>query len=242
MNITLRNKIILITGGTGGLGQALVETFLREKAQVLFTYYSHEERAKEWVKKGARGFRADFAERSSVTRLIDAIKKSASRLDGMIHNAGVTLDHTLVKAREEEFDRSLEINLTAVFLISRGLLTLLEKSKCPKILNVSSRVGLRGNFGQTAYSASKAALMALTKSMAIEWGASGICANAITPGYLMTDMTRGLPREVHQKMREESTLHQISDPQEVANFAAYLMSDRVSRVSGQIFHYDTRKT
>ncbi len=241
MQVTLQDKIILITGGTGGLGQALVRTFIREKASVLFTFHSHNDRAVELEKLGARGFQADLSDRKSVNAFVDSVTKAERHLDGIIHNAGVSLDHTIANATEEEFDKSIEVNLTSVFRISRGLLPLLEKSKHAKILNVTSRVGLRGNFGQTAYSASKAGLIALTKTMAAEWGEKGISVNAITPGYVMSDMTRILPEEIHEKMKKESYLGVISEAKEVADFSAFLMSDQVTRVSGQIFHYDSRR-
>ena len=241
MEVSLQNKIILVTGGTGGLGQSLVRTFARENAKVLFTYHTHTERAGDLEKLGAHGYSVNLGNRKSVADFVSAVKENFPRLDGLIHNAGVSKDHTLVKLEESEFEESVEINLSAVFKISAGLLPLLQKSNLPKIINVVSRTGLRGNFGQTAYAASKAGLINLTKTMAAEWGAKGILVNAITPGYLMSDMTRELPEFVHQKARNESYVGVISDSEEVANFAAYLMSDQVKKLTGQIFHYDTRR-
>lgn len=241
MQASLQNKIILITGGTGGLGQALVRTFSGEGAQVLFTYHTHSDRAKEMEKCGARGHEVDLAKRSSVKDLIRRLSGLSGRLDGIIHNAGITRDHTVTNLSESEFDECMEVNLNSVFLLSQGLLPLLEQSSLPKIINVVSRTGLRGTFGQVAYAASKAGLIALTKTMAAEWGPKRVLVNAITPGYLMSDMTQDVPESVHQRARDESYLGVISDAEEVASFAAYLMSDQVTRLTGQIFHYDTRK-
>ncbi len=241
MHVYLQNKTILITGGTGGLGQALVKVFLEEGAQVVFTYHAHQDRAEVLEQFGARGYQTDFSNRKSIFNFLSRMKQDYSRLDGMIHNAGISRDRTIDKMEEAEFDETIQVNLTAIFMISRELLPLLDQSDNAKILNVTSRVGIRGNFGQTAYAASKAGLIALTKNMADEWGIKGISVNAITPGYVMSDMTRSLPEEVHEKARSESVLGKISDADEVARFAAYLMSDHVRHLSGQIFHYDTRR-
>ncbi|MBI4970444.1 MAG: SDR family NAD(P)-dependent oxidoreductase [Candidatus Omnitrophica bacterium] len=243
MEVSLQNKIILITGGTGGLGQSLVHTFDREKARVIFTFFTHEDRARELEQLGACGFHVDLSDRNSVKQFIERLKKEIPRLDGIIHNAGISRDHTMAKFEESELDESLEVNLTSVFRMSVDLLSLLEKSSLPKIINVVSRTGLCGNFGQAAYAATKAGLIALTKTMAAEWGAgeNKILVNAMTPGYLMSDMTHDLPEEIHEKARKESYLGVISDSDEVAEFAAYLMSDHVKKISGQIFHYDTRR-
>lgn len=241
MEVSLKNKIILVTGGTGGFGQSLVRTFSRENARVIFTYLTHEDRARELEKLGARSFHVNLADRNSVKKFTEQIKKDFPRLDGIIHCAGISRDHTIAKLEEAEFDESIEVNLTAIFRMSVDLLPLLEKSSLPKIINVVSRTGIYGNFGQIAYSASKAGLISLTKSMAEEWGSKKILVNAITPGYLMSDMTHDLPEEIHERARKQSYLNVISDQDEAAEFAAYLMSDHVKKITGQVFHYDTRR-
>ena len=242
MEISLQHRVVLITGGTGGLGKSLVQVFSAHKAQVLFTYLSHEERARELERNGARGFRVDLSCRQSVKEFTERLSKDYSRLDGMINNAGISRDHVVTKLSEEEFDECIEVNLSSVFLMVKQLMPLLRKSELPKILNIASRVGLRGNFGQVAYAASKAGLIALTKTMAQELGRRKILVNALTPGYVMSDMTSILPEAIHEKAQKESCLGVISEADEVARFAAYLMSENVQKVSGQIFHYDTRKT
>jgi len=241
MEVSLQNKIILVTGGTGGLGQSLVRTFIHEKAKVIFTFFTHADRALELETLGAHGYRVNLADRVSINDFLSRVSRDFQYLDGVIHNAGVSRDHTIAKLEESEFDESLEVNLNSVFFLSKGLLPLLEKSMHPKIINIVSRTGIRGNFGQAAYAASKAGLIALTKTMALEWGAKRILVNAITPGYLMSDMTHELPEEIHDKARHESYLGVISDQEEVAEFVTYLMSDHVNKLTGQIFHYDTRK-
>ncbi len=241
MNISLQDKTILVTGGTGGLGQALVQTLSEEGAQVLFSYCSHEDRVADIEALGAKGYFLDLSNRNSVNKFSKQIVNEYSVIDGIIHNAAISRDHSILKLTEEEFDESLEVNLSSVFFLTRHLVPLLEKAKHPKIINMVSRVGVRGNFGQIAYTASKAGLISLTKSMALELGDKGIMVNSLTPGYVMTDMTGVLPEFVHDKAKSESYLNTISDAGEVARFVSYLMSDYVTKLSGQLFHYDTRR-
>ena len=241
MKISLQGKTILVTGGTGGIGQELVQVLSREGAQVLFTYFSHKDRTAFLENLGATSFYLDLNSRSSIKKFCQQILGSYPSLDGIINNAGISKDHTLHKVSEEEFDASIEVNLTSVFLLVQQLLPLLEKPETSKIINIVSRVGIQGNFGQVSYASSKAGLIALTKTMASELGCKGILVNAVTPGYVLTDMTRDLPDFVHEQARSQSYLNTISEAEEVAQFIAYLMSDLVTKVSGQIFHYDTRK-
>jgi len=241
MEVSLQNKTILVTGGTGGLGQAFVDLLSDLGARVLFTFCSQEEKSEQLQTNGAHAFHLDLSSRDSQQEFIHHITKEYTSLDGIIHNAGVSLDHTLGKFPEQDFDASMEINLTSVFLLTKALYPLLKKSKLAKVVNVTSRNGVRGNFGQAAYSASKAGLIALTKSMAEEWGEDGILVNAITPGYVMSDMTEKLPQSILDKAKRESYTDSISDAQEVAKLVAYMMSDHVTKLTGQLWHYDTRK-
>jgi len=242
MEIHLKGKTILVTGGTGVLGRAIVERALSVGAGVYFTFYQNEILANQLIQKGARGFRLDLGNRRSLDPFKEELKKEISHLDGLVLNAGMVRDRTLINLSESEFDEVLGVNLTAGFLLIKKTLPLLYKSPAGKIVGITSRVGAQGGFGEANYAAAKAGLSALIKTLAQETGRKGVCANAVAPGFMMSPMTAGLPGGVYEKQKAESVLGVFQDPGEVSDFVIYLLSDFVKKVSGQIFYFDSRRT
>lgn len=251
MNDILTGKKILITGGTGALGSAFVRQALGQGAVVFFTWFRSEEKAKDLVVRGAKGFRLDLTDLRAADGFLDGFAAETDSLDVLIHNAAVTADGRLEKMPEADWDRVLAVNLKAPFYLTRKLLPLLMKKKgdsplfsAPqgpqKIFMVVSRAGTGGLAGASNYAASKGGLIAMMKSLAKELGRRKVLVNAVNPGFMRSSMTAGLPEEVIQNAIGESPLKTLSDPEEVAGFLVYLCSDLVKQVTGQVFHFESR--
>ena len=237
----LQGKTILITGGTSRLGSAFVTKALAEGARVFFTYFQHEEDAKALTRQGAEGFLLDLSGTSAIDEFAKAFKEKAEELHILIHNAATVRDHTIQNMTEEEWDEVLSVNLKAPYYLTKKLLPLLFRVKS-KVFMITSRAAQVGSFGSSNYAASKAGLAALAKSLAQELGKKEILVNAVNPGFMQSRMTERLPESVLQMQKRASVLGRYSDPEEVADFLVYLCSDRMSGVSGQIFHFESRKT
>ena len=240
MNISLNSKKVLVTGGTSALGFAFVKKAQQLGAQIFFTYHADEARANELRQLGAKGFCVDLSKSSDILALKTNLRSEIDFLDGLIHNAAITQDRTIQNLTEPEWDRVLNVNLKSVYLLTKEMLGFLFKSDQAKILTIISQVGLHGSFGQPNYSAAKGGLIALTKSLARELGSRKILVNALNPGFMKSKMTAQLSPDIIERNLTKSVIHEISDSEEVADFMVYLMSERVKRVSGQIFHYESR--
>lgn len=242
MKIDLAGKTVLVTAGTSALGTEIVKAALAEGAKVHFTYHENESGARALEAAGANPVRVNLRDPGDIDRLKDALKSVGGALDGLVNNAGIVRDHTLGNLTDEEFDDVVAVDLTAAFRVTKRLLPLLYKSPAGKIVNLISRVGLQGGFGEANYAAAKAGLAAFTKTLAWEVGRKGICVNAVAPGFLLSRMTRGLAPEIHERQKNESCLGRLGDAEEAARFIIYLLSDAMNSVSGQVFHIDSRKT
>jgi len=236
----LKNKTILITGGTGTLGEACVRRFLQEHARVFFTYYSNHEKAHLLERAGASALQCDLSSSSEIISLASCLRAKLPALDILINNAAVVRDHTITNLSEQDWDYVIAVNIKAVLTLSYSMYSLLKNSVSKKIFNVVSRVGSMGGFGQANYAAAKDALIELTKCLALEWGGEGIAVNGINPGFMDSTITRGIPDAIRTMQRKNSMLRTYSDPYEVADFILYLSCDHCSRISGQILHYETR--
>ena len=240
MQVDLAGKQILITGGTGALGRAFVRRAREEGASVFFTYHQSLKTAQELGRLGAQGFQIDLSDRRQIDELKNKIKATTPFLDAIVHNAGICRDHTIQNLTEAEWDEVLSVDLDAVYYLTKKFLSFLFKKPGSKIIHVISRVGARGGFGQANYAAAKAGLVALTKTLAKELGKKEILVNAFNPGFMRSQMTEGLPGEVFERNKKESSLGRISDPAAASDFLVYLLSGRFSGVSGQVFHFDSR--
>lgn len=236
----MQDKIILITGGTGALGSALVTEALAQHATVLFTYFAHEEKAQSFIAAGARGIRLDLSSNEGCAACIDALRGIGERVDVLINNAVAVRDKTLVSMSEESWDYVLRVGFFGVRQLTDAVLPFVRKSVRGKIFNIVSRMGIHGAFGQANYSAAKGALLAWTRNLARELGAEQIAVNAINPGFMRSAITECIPADVVQKNIEKSCFGTYSEPSEVARFILYLASDNVTTVSGQLFDFETR--
>lgn len=245
MDINLTGKTAVITGGLKGIGKATAEAFARSGAAVAVISRSvaDEKRAetvKYYADMGARAelYECDVADYDKCGETAERIISDFGGIDILVNNAGITRDGLFVKMDNSAFDSVIAANLTGTFNMSRhaGRFMFRKKSGC--IINMSSVVGIYGNAGQANYSASKAGIIGLTKSLAKELGARGIRVNAIAPGFIETDMTSVLSDELKSKMLERISLGRFGRAEEVAALALFLASEQASYISGQVIEID----
>ena len=185
--------------------------------------------------------RADLADRKQARDLVRrALADSGGTLDGLVYAAGNTRDHTLLKLEDSEWDEVLQLHLTGLYVCCRELLPVLQKQKAGKILAIGSQSGLTGRVGQANYSAAKAGIIGLIKTVAREGGRFGVTANVICPGFIDSAMTRSAPPEAWERAKTASALGVVSSAQVVASFITWLLSDHCSGVTGQVFQLDSR--
>ncbi len=252
MEKILSGKTLLITGGTSRLGKTFCRKALAQGARVFLTWQRNQAEACELERLGAETFQADFSSTFSMNGLVAALKSKTKTLDILIHNAAAVRDRTLHNLTEEDWDTVMAVNLKAPYYLTKELMGLLfraaksssredGKRGCAKIFMITSRLGVSGGYGVANYAAAKAGLIALAKSLAQELGRKNILVNAVNPGFMESAMTRDLPEMVFEQNRAASPLGRFSDPEEVADFLVYLCSEAMSQVTGQVFHYESRK-
>lgn len=224
------------------MGHSFVHRALREGARVHFTFYQNKSKAEDLIRAGATGHEVDLASMESLNRFIQEIRAAMSGLDVLIHNAAACRDHTVQNLSEEDWDYVMNVNLKAVYYLTKKLLPLLFKKKPAKVFMLTSRVALRGAYGTANYAAAKAGLIALAKSLAMELGRKKILVNAVNPGFMHSAMTVDLPRTAIERNIELNPLKEYSNPDEVAAFLSYLCGDEMNQVTGQVFHWEGRET
>lgn len=240
----LTDKIALVTGGSRGIGAAIAKALAKEDAAVVINYNGSGERAKavaEEIKVSggkAEIYQCNVADFDACGEMIKTLIQKYGRIDILVNNAGITKDGLLVKMTEEDFDAVIDTNLKGAFHTIRHMSRYFLKQKSGKIINISSVSGIMGNAGQANYSASKAGIIGLTKSAARELASRGINVNAIAPGFIATDMTDSMPKEAREKMIEKIPLNRIGGPEEIADLAVFLASDKADYITGQVFAVD----
>lgn len=232
----LKDKIAVVTGGSRGIGQAVSELFAKEGATVIIVDLLPQGQA---VADGinAGGGTAEFhsvsvTDKSAVESLFAEINGKYGKLDILINNAGITRDRTLEKMSEDEWDAVIDVNLKGVFLCTQAAAVYMRANKYGRIVSAASNVGLRGNFGQTNYAATKAGVIAMSKTWTMELGKHGITANAIAPGFTMTDMVNKIPEEHFAAIQASIPLKTVAQPIDIAYGYLYLASDEARFVSG----------
>jgi len=235
----LEGKIAVITGAARGIGKAIALKYAEQGANVAFTDLAIDDNAKateaEIAAFGvkAKGYASNAANFEDTHKVVEEIMKDFGKIDILVNNAGITRDGLMMRMTEQQWDMVININLKSAFNFIHAVTPIMMKQKGGSIINMSSVVGLSGNAGQTNYSASKAGMIGLAKSIAKEVGSRGIRANCICPGFIITEMTGVLSDEVKQKWAEQIPLRRGGTPEDVANVAVFLGSDLSSYVSGQ---------
>ena len=232
----LKDKVAIVTGGARGIGQAISELFAKEGATVIILdLLSQGQEVAEGIK--AKGGKAEFhsvsvTDKKAIEGLFSTIHKRYGKIDILINNAGITRDRTLEKMSEEEWDAVIDVNLKGVFLCTQAVIPYMKARKYGRIVSAASNVGLRGNFGQTNYAATKAGVIAMSKTWTVEFGKYGITANAIAPGFTMTDMVDKIPEEHFAAIKAGIPLKTVAEPIDIAYGYLYLASDEARFVSG----------
>ena len=235
----LDGKLAIVTGAARGIGQAIALKLASEGADIALCDVEKEwlsETASQVAAKGRRVecYAVDVVNAAAVQTAVDQIAEKFGKIDILINNAGITRDTLLVRMSEEDWDKVLQVNLKGAFLFTKAVARPMMKQRSGAMVNVASIIGLIGNAGQCNYAASKAGLIALTKSVAKELGARNVRANAVAPGFIKTKMTEKLTEEVQKKMLEAIPLGRFGLPEDVANVVLFLASDSASYVTGQV--------
>jgi 3-oxoacyl-[acyl-carrier protein] reductase len=242
--ISLQGKKALVTGGSRGIGKAITERLCQAGATVLFTYVSNAEAAEETLLElKASGYQvymiqADMNDETSVIQLFDFVSKHLGGLDILVNNAGVTKDNLMLRMKLSDFDQVIQTNLRGVFLTTQKALKLLLKSEQAKIINITSVSGILGNAGQTNYSASKAGVIGLTKSLARELASRQVNVNAVAPGFISTDMTSKLSQEQLELAKKQIPFNRFGETSDIANAVLFLASNLSNYMTGQVIVVD----
>lgn len=240
----LENKIALVTGASRGIGKAIACKLAEQKAIVIVNYNGNKEKAEEVVRfitehgGKAESYCCNITEDLKCKEMIQSIATKYGHLDILVNNAGITKDNLVMKMSDEEFDAVYEVNLKGVFHTIHHASRIFLKQKSGRIINISSVSGISGNAGQANYSAAKAGVIGLTKSVARELASRGITVNAVAPGMIETDMTAVLSDAVKEKMIAQIPLGRIGKTQEIAGAVAYLASEEASYITGQVLAVD----
>ena len=235
----LQNKVALITGATRGIGKGIALTFAKNGANVAFTYVSSDEKARalETELQGfgikAKGYKSDAGDFKAAEELVATVATDFGTIDVLVNNAGITRDTLLMRMSEQHWDDVMNANLKSVFNMVKVVQRPMLKAKKGSIINMSSVVGVKGNAGQSNYSASKAGIIGFTKSVALELGSRNIRSNAIAPGFIETEMTGALDEKVVQQWRDGIPLKRGGSAEDVANLALFLASDMSAYITGQ---------
>ena len=238
----LEGKVAVITGAARGIGKAIALKFASEGADIAFTDLVIDENGKATEQEiaalgvKAKGYASNAANFEEAHSVVAEIVKDFGRIDILVNNAGITRDGLMMRMTEQQWDMVINVNLKSAFNFIHAVTPIMMKQKGGSIINMASVVGVSGNAGQCNYSASKAGMIGLAKSIAKELGSRGVRANAIAPGFIITDMTAALSDEVKAEWAKQIPLRRGGTPEDVANVATFLASDLSSYVTGQVIH------
>ena len=235
----LEGKTVIITGASRGIGKAIAEIFAKQGANIAFTYHSSEVKAKALEKElsiigcKVKGYKSDASNFEAAQKLAAAVMEEFGSIDVLVNNAGITKDNLLMRMSEADFDSVMKVNMKSVFNLTKAVMRPMLKQKKGSIINMSSVVGVKGNAGQANYSASKAAIIGFTKSVALELGSRNIRCNAIAPGFIETEMTESLEAQAVKEWRNSIPLKRGGTPEDIANTTLFLASDMSAYITGQ---------
>ena len=232
---SLEGKTALVTGASRGIGRAIATELAAGGAAVVLGYRSGKDEAEALAKElGGRAVQADVSDAEDARRLVE----EAGDIDILVNNAGLTRDGLLARMSDEDWRTVIDTNLSSVFYTCRAVCRPMMKKRAGAIVNVSSIVGVHGNWGQTNYAASKAGIIGFTKSLAKELGTRNVRANVVAPGYVKTQLTDVLPEETTQAMLQSTPLGRLGDPEDVAGAVRFLCSDEASFITGEVLLVD----
>ncbi len=238
------NRVALITGAGRGIGATIARTLAAEKMDIAVVDYSDESAAKETLDAlkeagvAARYYKCDVSDFSATKETVDKIVKDFGKIDVLVNNAGITADKLIMRMDEADWDRVLSINLKGCFNMIKHITPYMMRKRYGRIVSISSVVGLMGNAGQANYAASKAGIIGLTKTVAKEFGARNITANAVAPGFIKTAMTDALTEEQKQAMYKLIPLGCLGETQDIANAVKFLVSDDARYITGVVLKVD----
>ena len=230
--LDFKGRVAVVTGGARGIGLSITRALVDHGAEVHVFDVAQGEEAD---KVPYTFHQVDIANSASVP---DAVSRLPAQVSLLVNNAGITRDRSMVNMSDDEWQSVLSVNLTGAFNMARALAPAMRKAGYGRIVNITSINGMRGKFGQANYSASKAGLIGLTKTLARELGPKGVTVNAVAPGMVMTRMAMGLPEEIIAKARAESVLPELAKPEDVANVVLFLLSDAARMITGEVIRVD----
>jgi 3-oxoacyl-[acyl-carrier protein] reductase len=242
--IDLSGKVALVTGGSRGLGRAIVLRLAQQGADACFSYRGNEAAAQEVVGlveglgRRALALQGDVSDPAAAEQVVAGAVAAFGRVDILVNNAGITRDDLMMRMSIDAWRQVIDTNLSGAFYTTKAVLRPMLKARRGRIINVSSVSGQAGNAGQANYSAAKAGLIGLTKATAREVASRGITANAVAPGFVLTELTQGLPENIQQGIRDATPLGRFGTPEEISAAVAFLASDEASYITGQVLAVD----
>ena len=242
--IMLTGKNAIVTGSSRGIGRAIAIKLAELGANIILNYRNNVASVKEVIKeietKGVKvmAIQGDVSNFEDAKKVVDEAKERLGSIDILVNNAGITKDTLLMRMKEEDFDKVIEVNLKGVFNCTKNIVPIMMKQRSGRIINISSIVGLSGNAGQSNYAAAKAGIIGFTKSVAKEIATRGITVNAVAPGFISTDMTDVLSDKVKEEIKKNIPLRRIGEGKDIANTVAFLASDMGAYITGQVISVD----
>ena len=241
----MERKVALITGGSRGIGKAIAKKFAKEGYDIVINYVSESAelgKVKEEMIENRNVdilfVKADVTNYNGCEEMIKEVINKFGRIDVLVNNAGITKDGLLMRMKEEDFDKVIEVNLKGTFNVTKNVIPYMIKQRSGKIVNISSVVGIGGNAGQANYAASKAGIIGFTKSVAKELASRNILANCVAPGFIKTDMTDVLSDAVKENINKQIPLNKMGEADEVANAVYFLASEENTYITGQVLNVD----
>ncbi|MBX3175646.1 MAG: 3-oxoacyl-[acyl-carrier-protein] reductase [Gemmatimonadaceae bacterium] len=240
MQISLKDKVALVTGSTRGIGRAIAESLAQcgAKLAIVGRDQAKADAVAAEIGPEHKGFACDIGDPAQVSALVEAVEKHFGQLDILVNNAGITKDNLILRMKDEDWNAVLETNLRSAFIAIRSAQRGMMKRRFGRIINIASVVGLIGNPGQANYAASKAGLIGLSKSVAKELASRNILCNVVAPGFIKTDMTDAMTPEAVKALQDQIPLQRFGSVQDVAGAVAFLASDYASYITGQVLTVD----